>query len=347
MKSCPACHKEVKDEDLECRYCGIIFAKWEKIHSTVPQDTVSPSPDTQSESTAPQTGVSEYPPAPAPKKSEISILYVVIAVNILVIGGYFLLTKSSGSPSAEYMKYYSAIKNQKFTKAKGFLASSVVSEVEKSGMPLEAALGMMGAFMPKNVRVISKSVSGDNATLKVEGKNMFGTNSEGTVFMEIENGKWKVKKEDWSGGNPNTGSNRSENQAHRQQAVNQAVQTENENQSQQQTLPIYQQEQLVTLPVGYTGDNMLVGNWKWEDGRDGFLCFTPDNKYYTFDKYDAQVAATNQAVPSLEGTYRIIDATHLEMQLKYTNPYVYELTLSQDKLMLNYQGTEMKYIRIK
>lgn len=101
-------------------------------------------------------------------------------------------------PAKAYGEYYKAIFAGDMEKVRAAFAATRRADFDKA-KPEERA--MLVEFMktnPAEIRIGKPTVSGKNATLKIEGLNETSGKSTGDVTMVLEDGVWRVLTEKWS-----------------------------------------------------------------------------------------------------------------------------------------------------
>ncbi len=66
-----------------------------------------------------------------------------------------------------------------------------------SDKELKDQMDMMAAMTPTDQKIVSGTLKGDTAVLKVTG-TLDGKKQYGTIGMRKKSGVWKITKEDWS-----------------------------------------------------------------------------------------------------------------------------------------------------
>lgn len=118
---------------------------------------------------------------------------------------------TKATPEAVYKRYHQAMVNAKvYTDVTPYLTKATVKEM--TATPAEERkmmFGMLVELCPKDVNVVSSTVEGDKANLKLvvgDGKPVFSENplvgktkeeTKGEVLMVLEDGEWKIEKEKW------------------------------------------------------------------------------------------------------------------------------------------------------
>jgi len=147
------------------------------------------------------------------KAFRLASLSLFAAATALLIAPSMGLTEDAAkaTPESVYHTYHKAMLNAKTYKdVQPFLVAKAVKEMNDTPAEERTMMfGMLKELCPKDVRVISSTVEGDKASLKLvvgDGKPVVvdrpivGKTKEetsGVCTMVIENGEWKVDKESW------------------------------------------------------------------------------------------------------------------------------------------------------
>ncbi|OGS58514.1 MAG: hypothetical protein A3J79_07415 [Elusimicrobia bacterium RIFOXYB2_FULL_62_6] len=184
MKPCPKCNKEVQEESADCPYCGIIFAKWEKLR--------------QNAAEAPASSLTDSPAEPEPAaRSGAGIKVAVAVAAVALAAGYFLLKGDPTPPDAVYTNYLSAMQANDTKAVESFLSKEMLAELKGSDTPFETVIQAIAAQQPKNPVIKTRTIEGKTALFALEGQGPLGGNSAGAVRMTRESGKWKLADETW------------------------------------------------------------------------------------------------------------------------------------------------------
>ena len=107
----------------------------------------------------------------------------------------FGLPAGGGDPGKAYAAYLKLLANGDM---KGVLAgvSAARSKQASADPDFKKLFPLLQAMQPKEIKITSGAVDGNNATLIATGKDG-DTVSHGTVTLVKEAGAWKVEKEDW------------------------------------------------------------------------------------------------------------------------------------------------------
>ncbi|MEW6337978.1 MAG: hypothetical protein ACOY3Y_06350 [Acidobacteriota bacterium] len=107
------------------------------------------------------------------------------------------ISGDTSAPSQAYAAYYRAVLGGDTGVLRSFLPASRQKEFD--GMPADERAMIMELFAmrPAEISIAKTAVSGDTATLTVEGLNETAGKSIGTVTMRLENGVWKVDSDTW------------------------------------------------------------------------------------------------------------------------------------------------------
>ena len=137
-------------------------------------------------------------------------------VIVLVIAVFFIsLSVDAASPvvvkgddsalSKVYAEFYGACKEGNADKVRELMTSERRNVFDRETKELKELFFEMLAAYPNEIYINEPVVEGPKATFTVTGKtvteNKSGTTTEelkGTITMHLEEGKWKVGKEEWS-----------------------------------------------------------------------------------------------------------------------------------------------------
>ena len=136
--------------------------------------------------------------------SALILPVVVPIVSLLLLSGNIALANTP-SPKETYLKYRDALASaNKVEDLTSYMCKKVIDDINHTPTDMKPMMfGLMKETAPKQVKVLSEEIKGDNATLALTStgdtvsKNSSET-SKGSVTFVKENDEWKINKESWN-----------------------------------------------------------------------------------------------------------------------------------------------------
>lgn len=107
------------------------------------------------------------------------------------------ISGDGSAPSKAYAEYYRAVIGGDADTFRSFLLASRQKEFDAAPADERAMMMELLAMRPAQIRIAKAVVSGDTATLTVEGLNETAGSSTAEVTMRLEEGAWKVDTDRW------------------------------------------------------------------------------------------------------------------------------------------------------
>ncbi|MFI5293824.1 MAG: hypothetical protein ACHQ0Y_02225 [Thermodesulfovibrionales bacterium] len=107
-------------------------------------------------------------------------------------------TGDDSAPVKAYKDYYRAVMGGDAGAMKKNLAAKSLKEFESMDAKEQEMVLEMMKMRPEALKIAKPAIAGSEATFKAEGKEGTGV-STGTIKMLLEDGRWKVLEDKWSG----------------------------------------------------------------------------------------------------------------------------------------------------
>ena len=125
----------------------------------------------------------------------VTTLWISFSLLIVSCGG-------SSSPEASYMSYLKARESVDIKTMKKYMSKNLLKEIELAKVSLRMYSKRVNLLMPKDVKVVSVTVSGNKVTLSVEGIKTYPFDktkkkAQAIIKMVLEDNMWKVLNEKW------------------------------------------------------------------------------------------------------------------------------------------------------
>jgi hypothetical protein len=108
------------------------------------------------------------------------------------------ISGDDSAPSKAYAAYYRAAFSGDPEKLRPHLAAAQLEEFDAAPADDRAMMLELFAMRPAEIRIVKATVSGDTATLAVEGLNETAGKSTAEVSMVLEKGAWKLARDKWT-----------------------------------------------------------------------------------------------------------------------------------------------------
>ena len=116
-------------------------------------------------------------------------------VLLVVIGLFAVLAAGCGSntPSGTVTKFFKAIDDGDYSKAKSYLTSSALEEFTPSLFDIVVEM-MEGEEGLKQINIIEEEIRDDSAEVHFEIEFRNGSTDDATAYLIKENGNWKFPR---------------------------------------------------------------------------------------------------------------------------------------------------------
>lgn len=108
------------------------------------------------------------------------------------------ISGDDSAPSKAYAAYYRAAFSGDPEKLRPYLSAAQLEEFDAASADDRAMMLEFLALRPAEIRIVKATVSGDTATLAIEGLNETAGKSTAEVSMVLEKGAWKLLKDAWT-----------------------------------------------------------------------------------------------------------------------------------------------------